>query len=199
MKGGSLGVKASCDEKSKHWLLARCWYLREGAGGAGTAGTWQMAFCRLHLVCQEAGKWWALGCAALLPHCPHHPLKIGAVVSLFVWFSGICCWDCDPSIASQGEITLKIKNAENSQVACNLVQFGKGEQSPEVSRLEGRCSRVGCLPFLWASSDFWGFLFHFLLQYLLLVFNDYTCITTKLHGTCLDSVYWNYVNPESIT
>lgn len=137
MKGGSLGVKASCDEKSKHWLLARRWYLREGAGGAGTAETWQMAFCRLHLVCQEAGKRGALGCAALLPHCPHHPLKIGDVVSLFVWFRGIRCWNCDPSIASQREITLKVKSAENSQVTCNLIPFGKGEQSPEVSRLEG--------------------------------------------------------------
>lgn len=147
-------------------------------------------------VCQETGKWWVLGCAALLPHCPHHPLRIGDVVPLFVWFSGIRCWDCDPSIASQREIALKVKSTENSQVTCNLIQFEKGEQSPEVLRLEG--SGVGCLPFLQASSDFWGFFFHSLLQYLLLVFNDYTFITTKLHGTCLDSVYWNYGNPESI-
>lgn len=58
-------------------------------------------------------------------------------MSLFVWFSGTCCWDCDPSIASQGEIALKVKSTENCQVTCNLIQFGKGDQSPEVSRLEG--------------------------------------------------------------
>lgn len=152
---------------------------------------WHSAGC----ICCVPG--WALGSAALLPHCPHHPLKIGDVVSWFASFNGIRCWDCGPSVASEGEITLKVKSAENSQVTCNLIQSGKGEQSPEVSRLGGM-GEVWDVTFLQASSDFWVFFFHSLLQYLLLVFNDYTFITTKLHGTCLDSVYWNYGNPESI-
>lgn len=131
MKGGWLGVKAGCDEKSKMLVSRggsrRGWRCRHPADGILPAAS---------VVCQEAGKWWALGCAALLPHCPHHPLRIGVVLSLLVWLSGIRCWDCNPSIASQGEIALMVKSTENSQVTCNLIQFGKGEQSPEVSRLE---------------------------------------------------------------
>lgn len=52
-------------------------------------------------------------------------------------FSGVHCWDCNPSIASQGEITLKVKSAENSQVTCSWIPYRKGKQSAEVSRLEG--------------------------------------------------------------
>lgn len=107
-------------------------------------------------------------------------------------FNGVHCLDCNPSIASQGEVTLKVKSTENSQVTCNLIHYGKGERSPEVSRLEGGF----CYGQTQISEVF--YFFHFLMQYLPLVFTDYTFMTTKLNETCLNSVYGKYGNLELI-
>lgn len=85
MKGGSQGGRASWDEKSMHWLLVSHWCLGEGG---------RMGWCRrdpgdgtlpaASVVCQGAGKWWALRCAAPLPHSLHDPLNFRDAESSFV-------------------------------------------------------------------------------------------------------------------
>lgn len=101
---------------------------------------------------QEPGRWHAAGCIhhvlgsrERMSTGMHHPVtpqpsqssqrrRCGIIICQF---SGVHCWDCNPSIASQGEITLEVKSAENSQVTCSWIRYRKGKQSPEVSRLEG--------------------------------------------------------------
>lgn len=139
----------------------------------------------------------SIGVHSPVTHSLHNPLNTGDVESSFVGgiivcrFNGAGCWDCNPSIASQGEITLKVESAENSQVTCNFICYGNGERSLDISRLEGdfcyeqtQISEVFC--------------FRSLMQYWLLVFNDDTFMTTRQNETCLDSLYWKYGNSESI-
>lgn len=49
----------------------------------------------------------------------HDAVSTGDVESSFVWFNGVHYWDCNLGFAIQGEITIKVKSAENSQVICN--------------------------------------------------------------------------------
>lgn len=182
MTGGLQSGKASWDEKRMHWFLASRWCPGKGAEQAGTTGTPEMG--QLHPSCagkQGNDEHW--GVQPRYPQ-PSWSVQRRRCVIIICWFNGVHCWDCNPSIASQGEITLKVKSAENSQVTCNLIRYRKREQSPELSRLEG----FFCYGQAQISAVF--YFFHSLMQYLPLVLNDDTFMTTKLNEIHLDCVYW---------